>query len=56
MKKHVFDSLCAQRVLLEMLFEAGLAQEALRVSRELDEAQLDAWQEEQARPRQIARV
>lgn len=48
MKKNVFDSLCAQRVLLEMLYEAGLTEETLQVSRGLDDAQLDAWREKEA--------
>lgn len=46
MKRNVFDPLRGPRRLLEMLYSAGLIEEALRLSRRLDEAQTELWQEE----------
>lgn len=48
MKRNVFDPLRGPRRLLEMLYSAGLIEEALRLSRRLDEAQTELWQEERA--------
>ena len=45
MKQLNFDPYCSLRTLLETLYLEGLTGEALQISRRIDEAQLEAWQE-----------
>ena len=45
MKQMIFDPYCPLRTLVEALYQEGLREDALRMARCIDEAQLEAWQE-----------
>ena len=45
MKQNVFDPLHSLRTLMETLYREGLTEETLRLSRQIDAAQMEAWQE-----------
>lgn len=45
MKQLIFDPYRTLRALVETLYLEGLSEDALRMARRIDEAQLDAWQE-----------
>ena len=38
-----FDPCCSARTLIEMLFDNGMAQEALALTKSVDDAQLKMW-------------
>ena len=46
MKQPLFDPCRTLRALVEALYREGLTEDALRMARRIDEAQLAAWQEQ----------